>query len=256
MTGEPNSKSSEKREIQEDSLFDGGLVCRQYKEGYRFSIDSVLLAHYPAVKKDERILDLGAGTGILGLILCYRCNHLNISVTGIELQKDLAGLARENIELNAFSRCFSIIEADIGTIRSLLAPESCSLVISNPPFYSAGSGRRNFHPEALTARHQAASGLTPFVDAASFTLQNRGRAVFIYPADKVVQLLTSLTEKRLNPKAIQFIYSYPEADSATLAIIQAVKNGGRGTKIEQPLIIFQRRGGDYTEAVSSMFANR
>lgn len=256
MTREPNRKSPETREIQEDSLFDGGLICRQYKDGYRFSIDSVLLAHYPAVKKDEMILDLGTGTGVIGLILCFRCQHLNISVTGIEFQKDLVRLARENIDLNGFNGSFSIIEADIGTIRSLLAPESCSLVISNPPFYAAGSGRLNVHPEALAARHQTTSGLTPFVAAASFTLQNRGRAVFIYPADKIVELLNSLTEQKLLPKRIQFIYSYPEADSASLAIIEAVKNGGSGARIEQPLIIFQNRGGGYTEAVQSMFANR
>ncbi len=248
------NSSSDKREIQDDSLFDGRLVCRQYKSGYRYSIDSVLLAHYPGIKTNERILDLGTGTGVIGLILCYRYRHLDISITGIELQQNLAALARHNICLNEFDRLFAVIDGDVGDCRSLIMPESYSLVISNPPFYAAGSGRLNAHPEAAAARHQSRAGLAPFIDAAAFALRNRGRAVLIYPADKVVELFTCLLEKRLNPKAIQFVYSYPEADSATLVMVEAVKNGGVRTAIEQPLTIYRCPGGDYTKAVLSMFA--
>ncbi|MEJ2058193.1 MAG: hypothetical protein P8X39_10190, partial [Desulfofustis sp.] len=178
------------------------------------------------------------------------------SITGIELQKELANLARQNVCLNKFDSFFSIIEGDIGDCRSLIEPEIYSLIISNPPFYAAGSGRLNTHPEAVAARHQGKAGLEPFIEAAAFALQNRGRAVFVYPADKVIELISYLIVKRLIPKAIQFIYSYPEAEAASLVIVEAVKNGGSGTKIEQPLIIFQCPGGDYTKPVQSMFAAR
>lgn len=253
MSSDQIDNSSEKRETRDDSLFDGRLICRQFSRGYRFSIDSVLLAHYPRIKKNERILDLGTGTGVVGLILCYRYQKLDISITGIELQKDLAALARQNIGLNTFENFFSIIEGDVLDCRSLLEPETFSLIISNPPFYPSGSGRMSAHPEALAARHQNEAGLTPFVDAAAFALQNRGRAVWINPAETVVELLQCLTDKQLTPKAIQFIYSFPEAESASLVIVEAIKNGGAGTKIEPPLNIFDCPGGDYTKAVQSMF---
>lgn len=256
MTGDRLNNSPGQREIQDDSLFDGRLVCRQFIDGYRFSIDSVLLAHYPEIKQNERILDLGSGTGVIGLIICYRNRELGISITGIELQEDLAVLARQNVGLNDFDRFFCVVHGDVGDCRSLLRPETFSLIISNPPFFAAGSGRINAHPEAVTARHQSKAGLMPFVDAAAFALQNRGRAVFIYPADKVVELLHCLIEKRLNPKAIQFIYAYPEAEAASLVIVEAIKNGGAGTKIGRPLTIFQCPGGDYTKPVRSMFASR
>jgi len=253
MTREPHSSYLDTRNIHQHSLFDGRLICRQYEEGYRFSIDSVLLAHYPRLNTNEKILDLGAGTGVIGLILCFRYPELDISITGIELQADLAALARENIISNGFDANFTIIEGDVGSCRAVLKPESFSLIISNPPFYTAGSGRRNEHPEALIARHQNEDGLQPFIDAAAFSLQNKGRAVFIYPADKVVELLGYCTGRRLNPKSIQFIYSYPEADAASLVVIEAVKNGGTTTRVKQPLTIFDAPGGDYTLKVQSMF---
>ena len=243
------------RDIQVDTLFDGRLVCRQYRKGYRYSIDSVLLAHYPKIKSNERILDLGTGTGVIGLILCYRYRQLDISITGIELQTDLVDLALKNITSNDFETIFSIISGDICSYRSLVKPESYSLIISNPPFYRAGSGRLNAHPESVIARHQNEAGITPFVDAAAFALQNRGRAVFIYPADRTVEMVRCLVDKRLNPKTMQFIYSYPQAEAASLVIVEAVKNGGADTKVERPLYIFQDPGADYTPSVQSMFAS-
>lgn len=55
--------------VSNDTLFDGKLHCRQHTYGYRFSIDSVLLADFCMSWKDAEILDLGCGCGVLGLIL-------------------------------------------------------------------------------------------------------------------------------------------------------------------------------------------
>ena len=75
--------------IDNNSLFDGQLHCNQHRQGYRFSIDAVLLAHYISVKANDRILDIGTGSGIISLILLYRHVDLLSECSGVEIQKDL-----------------------------------------------------------------------------------------------------------------------------------------------------------------------
>ncbi len=239
--------------MQKDSLFDGKLVCYQHKSGYRFSIDSVLLAHFADVRKNEKILDLGTGCGVIGLILCYRHQAKKISLTGIEYQSDLADLALANIAENGFQKQFSVIREDLNRYRTVVKPESFSLVTANPPFYAQGSGRVNKNIEATAARHQGESGLVGFLEAAAFAVKNRGRVVLIYPAESISALISLLQGQRLIPKKIQFIYPYPESDNANLVIVEAMKNGGTSSSVFAPLYIYQFKNGPYTKQVESMF---
>jgi len=236
-----------------DNLFDGRLICRQHRDGYRFSIDSVLLAHFPAVKKNERILDLGTGCGIIGLILCYRHAGQKLSVTGLELQPDLADLARINIYENGFENSFTLIEGNIQNLRALITPESFTMVIANPPFYGKGTGRVSHNPEAKTARHQDENSLALFVESASFSVKNRGRISFVYPAELAAELLFCFKTHRVTPKKMQFIYSYPGSKKASLVIVEGIKNGGTGMEVLDPLYIYQHRNGPYSEIVQAMF---
>lgn len=253
MVNDISADTSQPGDIQIDTLFEGKLSCRQHKRGYRFSIDALLLAHFPTVRKNEKILDLGTGSGVIGLIICHRHRDRGVEITGIENQPDLAALARANSVENGFSTLFTVIEGDIGNIRSLLKPESQTLVISNPPYYLSGTGRVSSNPEAMAARHQGEDGLATFVEAAAFAVCNRGTVVFIYPAEQLVEIFNCFHARRLTPKSVQFIYSYPKSAKASLVIVEAVKNGGTGTQIHQPCYIYQDRGGAYSPALQSMF---
>lgn len=243
-------------EVSQDSLFDGRLICRQHRRGYRFSIDSVLLAHFSKIRKNEEILDLGTGCGIIGLIFCYRHAEQKISVTGLEVQPELADLARVNIAANGYDKNFSLIEGDLHDFRSLIKAESFSLVTANPPFYAKGTGRVSQNPEAMTARHQDEDSLSVFVESASFCVRNRGRIVFIYPAELLAELLICLRSHRISPKKMQCIYSYPEIKRSSLIIVEGIKNGGPGMEVLDPLYLYQYRNGPYTEIVQAMFQSQ
>ncbi len=239
---------------REDTLFDGSLVCRQHRRGYRFSIDAVLLGHFPAVRTGEAVLDLGTGCGIVGLILLFRHGYRNISVTGIERQMELLELAGQNCIDNGFQDRFRLIHGRVEVVDRFLAAESFSLVVANPPFYRPGSGRLCEAGQATTARHQSGAGLQGFVDAAAYCLKNRGRAAFIYPAQQAVELIAALSRRRLEPKRLQFIYSYPEAKTtATLVLVESVKNGGVGAHILPPCYIYRTRNGAYSADVQAMY---
>ena len=243
----------QKHQISHDTLFDGRLICMQHMDGYRFSIDSVLLAHFPTIRKKEQILDLGTGCGVIGLILCYRHAEKQVRVTGLELQSTLVDLARTNIAANSFEDKFSVIDGSLADHRSLMKPESFSLVTANPPFFPRGAGRLSTNIEAMMARHQKEGGLSLFVETASYCVRNKGRVIFIYPADQAALLIKVFQQHRLVPKRMQVVYSYPEIKKASLVLVEGVKNGGTGVEILAPLYIYRYRNGPYSTTLSKMF---
>lgn len=242
------------REITEDQLFSGRLSCRQYRDGYRFSVDSVVLAHFPALKKGETILDLGAGAGVIGLILLYRNPELLLSLTGYENQPELAELARHNFDRNGFEARSQVVIGDVREHKQLLMPESFSLVISNPPYYRAGSGRLSKGSQNREARHQLEAELNDFVQAAAHAVRNKGRVVMIYPASGLAELVVRLSAAQLFLKRLQLVYSYPrDTNEARLALVEAVKNGGIGTRVLEPLYIYAEKGGSYSSRLQAMY---
>lgn len=237
--------------LTDDTLFQGGLICRQSRQGYRFSVDAVLAAHFPAAKPGQRVLDLGCGCGVIGLILAHR--HPDISLCSVELQEHLAALAQDNGECNGFADRFRVIQGDVRAIGSLLPPESFDLVVCNPPYRKRDSGRINQDDQAACARHELTAAVADFVRASAFCVKNRGRVVFVYPAGRCNTLLSALQQHRLTPKRLQPVYSYPGAACARLVLVEAMKNGGEQCEILAPWYIFERKNGDYAPAMLTLY---
>ena len=99
----------------EDTFYEGCIKCLQHRKGYRFSVDSVLLGNFIQPRPGDRILDLGSGCGIISLILAYRWP--NVSITGLEIQPNLASLARKNVELNNWQDRIEILPGDLKEIK-------------------------------------------------------------------------------------------------------------------------------------------
>lgn len=238
-----------------DSLFNKELVCFQHENGYRFSIDSVLLAHFANIKPGEKILDLGAGCGVISLILHYRYSELIREVTGIEIQEGLAELASKNFLINDMQHIATIHKADVKSIRDIVTAESYSVITCNPPFYAEGSGRTSGNEEARLARHQISCDLGDFLSGSHFALKNRGRAYFIYPSELLTAFVSLASLKGLEPKRIRFVFSYPGSEKARLVLFECVKNGNPGVENLAPLYIYKRRNGDYSGEVKTYYSN-
>lgn len=242
--------------MTKDSLFDGDLVCYQRRDGYRFSVDAVLLAHFCLKWQNATILDMGCGCGILSLIVLYRLQDSIRTVEGLEYQQGLAETARANARANDYSQTFRITRGDLREVERLYRAESFSHVICNPPFYTVKSGRANGEEEKYLARHQVAAGLEDVVTSAFFVLKNKGAFALIYPADLLPTLMRRLTERRMQPKRMRLVYSYPEAASASLVLVESVKNGGEGCVVLPPLYVYTCKNGKYTQEVELMYRPR
>lgn len=251
---EPNRQRGDGA-ISRDSLFDGRLVCLQHRQGYRFSVDAVLAAHFQPPARGASLLDLGCGCGVIGLIAMYRWDQRIVQLTGLEVQPQLAELARCNYRENGFTGKCRVVHGDLRNILALLEPESFSQVICNPPFYKLGSGRQNSDGESLLARHQILANLDETVAAAAAVLRSGGYLVMIYPAEELSELLISLSVHRLEAKRLQCVYSYPDVTAAArMVVVSAVKNGGRGVQVLPPFYIYRQKNGDYSPAMQRLYA--
>ncbi len=240
--------------VSGDSLFDGDLQCLQAVAGYRFSVDSVLIAHFVGVRDKDRILDLGTGCGIIMLILLYRWGRRIKEIAGIEFQENLVDIARKNLQVNGLENNGRIIEGNIKDIATLIAPESFDTLVCNPPFYGHGAGRQSFNHQACLARHQILANLDDFLHASAWAVRNKGSVYFIYPAGQIGVFITLLGKHRLELKKMQFVYSYPEMkNDARLVLVECIKNGGGGANILAPLYIYSHKNGPLTEEVRNFY---
>jgi tRNA1Val (adenine37-N6)-methyltransferase len=245
------SRDQDAQKITTDALFDGRLICQQHRHGYRFSVDAVLLAHFCPVRPGDRILDLGCGSGIIGLILCSL--HQDIALTGLEIQAGLAGLAQKNIQANQWADRMNIVQGDARQPGRFLAAESFDLVVCNPPYRAAGSGRINRTDEAAVARHELKATLDDMVSAAFFAVKNRGPVCFVYPAKGLSRLLTALELKNCAVKRVQPVYSSTSSGQASLVLVEARKNGGPGCLLAAPFYVYDGPDRAYSPAMRNLY---
>ena len=216
-----------------DTLFDGRLKIRQKKEGYRFSIDALLLSHFAELRPKDRVIDLGTGCGVIPLILIFR--RKAEAVIGVEVQPSLAELARQNVSLNRFSSKIEIWEKDFKDLADERGIFDC--VLCNPPYRRRGSGRVNPQEEKALARHEINATLEDVLRAAHHLLKNKGRFCSIYPASRTADLFQELRRFHLEPKRVQFVHSRSRED-ARLVLVEALKEGKTQVKVLSPFILY------------------
>jgi tRNA1(Val) A37 N6-methylase TrmN6 len=238
-------------ELSEESLFGGRLLCLQPRQGYRFSVDAVLLAHFLAPEPKARILDLGAGCGVVSLILSHRWP--TVSLVALEVQPRLAGIIRRNVALNGLADRITVIENDCRRIATLLPQGSCDFVAANPPYYQTRNGRHHPETERAKARHEILGGIAEMARAAAFALKSGGKGAFVYPANRSMTMLGVLRENGLEPKRLRMVHPSP-GDEAALVLVEAVKNGGEELAVLPPFFICQEKDGAYTAEMAAMYA--
>ncbi len=238
--------------LSRDPILRGRLALWQPRAGYRFSIDPILLAEFAALPSLGRVVDIGAGCGIVGLLLATR--DAAAQVTLVELQPRLATLCRRNAIENQLASRVKVVQGDIRSpaLRSDLAGASYDLVVSCPPYYVLGRGGVNPTDEEAIARHEVHLPLADLVRAARRLLRPRGRFVVVYPTPRLPELFVALAEQHLTPTRLRIVHPYAD-EPGQRVLLEAQKGARSSLVIEPPLYLRSRSvpspggGGDYTD---------
>ena len=232
-----------------DEILGGRLRIVQKRSGYRFSIDAILLAHFVVLTEGEECLELGAGSGVVALILSrrYRCRR----ILGIDIQEELVSMASRSAEMNSLAGCVEFRRGDVRRPESLCAPNSFEAVVLNPPYRRLRSGRMNPDPAKAIARHEVAGTLGDFLAAAAHALRDGGRVTAIYPARRMAEMIARMRGCRIEPKRMRIVHSRPGGVGEFL-LIEGVKRGGEELTVLPPLFIYGE-GDAYSAEMAAIF---
>lgn len=235
-----------------DQLSIGGLKLFQARDGYRFSLDPILLARFVSLKPGERIFDLGTGNGILPLLLAKLTDAREL--IGIELQQSLAARAKRNVEANFLQHRVEILHVDLRQSQRLYPSGCADLVVTNPPYRRVDSGRKAPNQERAAARHELFGGLNEFMSAAGWLLKNGGTLALVHLAERLPEVITSMSAVNIEAKRLRMVHPR-EGAAARLVLVEGRKAGRPGLTVEPPLRIYKNNssGREYTDEIIGMY---
>jgi tRNA1(Val) A37 N6-methylase TrmN6 len=219
--------------IQKDKLW-GGYVLLQDDRFFKLGQDSMLLSAFAMPPMRGKILDLGCGNGALGVLLCAR--HEKVTVTGIEIQPEVADLARENARINHLDHRLHIITGDIKQYKQLFPTGAFEYIICNPPYFSNQSGYAAKGQNRHTARQETECSAADAVKAASYFVKYGGRAAFVYRPERVCELIALLIACDLQPKRLRFVHQHANA-APSAVLIEARRGSAPGVQVLPPLFV-------------------
>lgn len=238
----------QRSDVSRDELKRFGLTLLQPKQGYRFSLDPLLLCDFTNASQETSIVDLGTGSGVLALVLAKMA--LQAQVTAFEQDMETARLAQQNVVLNRLPDRVTVLHEDVLQVRRHLPVSSCDLVVSNPPYRKQGRGRLNPHPGKLAARHETTAGLADFLAAAKYLVKPvTGRICLVYHPDRFVELMGEAAAQKLAVVRLRMVHGLPDAPAKVFLVELAKGRRNADLQIMPPLIV---RGDteNYTDEVS------
>jgi tRNA1Val (adenine37-N6)-methyltransferase len=230
-----------------DSILNGPFTIVQPASGYRFAIDSILLARFARPRSAARILELGAGCGVVSVMLAVL--HRPTKVVAVEVQPQLAAMIARNAVLNK-TELVSVVCADIRRAIPGLGPAMFDYLIANPPYRAALRGRESPYPERRVARGGDGAMLSEFIAAAAHYASRDAKIAVVFTASRTAELITEMKRRSLEPKRIRFVHS-TASDPATMILLEARKGGGIEVIVEPPLVIYSSPG-VYTDEARAM----
>ena len=239
------------REVTLDDLQNGYYIY-QATDGFRFGVDAVFLSEFAKVKPGESVLDMGTGNGIIPILLAAKTKGKHFC--GLEIQPYSACLARESVEYNSLGDRIEIVNGDIKEAFAIFGNEAFDVIVSNPPYMAAEHGLRNEADAKYVARHEALCSFEDIASQTSKVVRTRGRVYIIHRPQRLAELIITLAKYKLETKRLRFIHSYIDKEPV-MVMIEALKGGNPGMRIDKPLIVYEKNG-EYTKEVMDIYKTK
>lgn len=237
-----------------DSICRGALVLRQPRDGYRFNVDSVILAHFckqALPEAPDEVVDLGAGCGVVGLLVARQWPACRVRL--VEIQDALAELARLNVLDNELDNRVRVHGADLRDLEAWSGEEP-DLLVSNPPFFRLGAGRPSRDQQVAVAKHEVSCTLKELVKAAAASLGPDRSLALIHAAERRDELLMELRRRQLAPRVVRMVRPLP-GRRVTRVLVLATRSGD-GVEEELPELLVAERPGVYSPEMEAALEGR
>jgi len=232
-----------------DDLHRNGYLLIQSPKRFCFGADAVLLSDFAKVKKNDTVLDIGTGTGIIPILLEAKTN--GEIFYGIEIQKDSAEMAERSVKLNNLDNKIKIINDDIKNLENHFGKSHFDVITTNPPYTNAGKGVVNDYSPKAIARHEILCTLNDIIKISSQFLKPNGHFFMIHKPERLAEIFNEMRLHKLEPKTLRFVY--PKIDRApTMVLIEGVRDGKPFLKVLPPLIMYGDDG-KYTEEINKIY---
>ena len=231
-----------------DDLQNGYYIIQDPRK-FCFGMDAVLLSGFARVKKGEKVLDMGTGTGIIPVLLASKTQGEHF--TGLEIQEECAEMAARSVKYNNLEDRVSIRQGDIKEAAGIFGAASFDVVTCNPPYMIGQHGLTNPHLPKAIARHEILCSFDDVACQAARVLKDRGRFFLVHRPFRLVELMATLTKYRLEPKRMQLVYPYIDKEP-NMVLIEACKGGNSRIQIERPLVVYEKPG-VYTKDILELY---
>ena len=241
-----------KIEVINDLLGYEGLKIIQRPDIFNFSLDSTILADFVTINKsDKKIIDLGCGNGYIPIFLTLRTNML---IDGVEIQEEIADLAKRSVILNNLENQINIYNNDLKKIHKILGHSKYDIVTCNPPYFKyEPTSNINDSIYQTIARHEVYATLDDVVKEASILLKDKGTFAMVHRVERMQDIFLTFTKYNFAIKRIRFVYPKTNSENALAILIEAKKKGSNGgLKILEPLYVEDEKG-NYTEEILKIF---
>ena len=195
-----------------------GFTLELSLDAFPLSTDSIVLADFTKLPKNACVLDLGAGCGTLGLLLCAKDN--TCTVQGIELSENAHKMALHNAEKNGISHRLNSVCADLRNIPEIFPSGHFSCCVSNPPYFSAGPQSQ----KTPLARREDYCSLTELFSAASWALKYGGDFFLVHRPERLSELCACGAKHNLEAKRL-LLLRHKEDGPVSLILLQFRKGG-------------------------------
>lgn len=226
-----------------DDLQNSGYRLIQRSDAFRFGTDSVLLADFASSKARDRAVDLGCGTGAVATLMAI--HNPALQVDAVEIQPEIASMARRSAALNGLEGRLRVHEADMREAWRILGTEKVSLVVCNPPYGRSGGGLVSQRDTVRIARHEGNLHPGDVARAASRLLKSGGRFCVVYPAPRAFEMMSAMEQNRLAPKRIRTVHGVA-GRAPRFVLLDGVKDGGSMLQWLEPLNL-RDADGEYTD---------
>ena len=228
-----------KPEERLDDMQVNGYESIQHPGKFCFGMDAVLLSNFARVKKDERALDLGTGTGIIPILLTAKTE--GESFVGLEIQEESADMARRSVTHNHLEEKIDIVTGDIKEAAEIFGPVSFDVITTNPPYMIGHHGIANASDTKAIARHEVLCTLDDILRESAKILKPKGRFYMVHRPFRLAEILSKMVEAGIEPKRMRMVHPFIDKEP-NMVLIEGSRGGNSRMTVEPPLIVYKEVG--------------